>query len=162
MTSKRWGDAFSDFRTLRMLWLAVTSLYYNYRKKPSCMSDQVSDGAISSMNWSNLIRDFPLSEEQKFKVMDVELARMAIWHSSIGRLSTSNGFLIQTESLRQSGHFSTSLSFGAMIGWGWVVLLVMDSESWCLGAILAFFIGGSCSRWLGWLTSELTSRPMQK
>jgi amino acid transporter len=51
-----------------------------------------------------------------------------------------------------------TLSFGAMIGWGWVVL----SSEWILkagvlGAILAFFIGGFVVALVGLTYSELTS-----
>lgn len=51
-----------------------------------------------------------------------------------------------------------TLSFGAMIGWGWVVL----TSEWILkagvmGAILAFFIGGFVVALVGLTYSELTA-----
>jgi amino acid transporter len=51
-----------------------------------------------------------------------------------------------------------TLSFGAMIGWGWVVL----TSGWILkagvfGAITAFFIGGIVVALVGLTYSELTS-----
>ena len=51
-----------------------------------------------------------------------------------------------------------TLSFGAMIGWGWVVL----TSEWILkagvlGAILAFIIGGFVVVLVGLTYSELTS-----
>ena len=51
-----------------------------------------------------------------------------------------------------------TLSFGAMIGWGWVVL----TSDWILkagvmGAIFAFLIGGIVVAFVGLTYSELTS-----
>lgn len=51
-----------------------------------------------------------------------------------------------------------TLSFGAMIGWGWVVL----TNDWILkagvmGAIFAFLIGGVIVTFVGLTYSELTS-----
>ncbi|MFY0624902.1 MAG: amino acid permease [Reichenbachiella sp.] len=51
-----------------------------------------------------------------------------------------------------------SLSFGAMIGWGWVVLTgTWINEAGVLGAVLAFFIGGLVVLLVGLTYAELTS-----
>ena len=50
------------------------------------------------------------------------------------------------------------LAFGAMIGWGWVVLSGdWISKAGSIGSMIAFFIGGIMVMFVGLVYSELTT-----